>query len=61
MTHDIPCEAHFYQKGKHGLGIATETHARFKSDVNQSVQAWIELAHKWIGEVIADDKESTRR
>ncbi|HGK1484002.1 TPA: alpha/beta hydrolase [Streptococcus pneumoniae] len=61
LAHDIPCEAHFYQKGKHGLGIATRTHARFKSDVNQSVQAWIELAHKWIGEVIADDKESTRR
>ncbi|WP_303973232.1 alpha/beta hydrolase [Streptococcus merionis] len=61
LAQDVPCEAHFYQKGKHGLGVATDTHARFSDDVNTRVQTWLGLADAWIRGVIEDDKEITNR
>ena len=51
--HHIPVELHLYAKGGHGLGLADErTMCVDGSGVEPECQSWMELAYRWIREVI---------
>ena len=51
--HHIPVELHLYAKGGHGLGLADErTMCVDGSGVEPECQSWMELAYRWIKEVI---------
>lgn len=42
--YDIPVELHVYENGTHGLSLGTKE----VCTVNQSVQSWVDLSHKWL-------------
>ena len=51
--HNIPVELHLYAKGAHGLAFADErTMDRDGGAIENECQSWIELAYRWIKEVI---------
>ena len=51
--HHIPVELHLYAKGGHGLGLADERTMNVDgSGVEPECQSWMELAHRWVKEVI---------
>lgn len=51
--HNIPVELHLYAKGGHGLALADErTMDRDGGAIEVECQSWVELAYRWIKEVI---------
>lgn len=46
--HSIPFEAHFYQKGPHGLSLADKTSAREEAQIIPDDQGWMQLAIRWV-------------
>lgn len=51
--HGIPVELHLYAKGSHGLGLADErTMGRDGGGIEPECDNWMELAYRWIKEVI---------
>lgn len=49
IAHDVPVEAHFYPKGRHGLALAsTETWSGQPERLVPHVQSWFTLALRWI-------------
>lgn len=45
---NIPFEAHFYEKGSHGLSLADKTSAREERQVEADVQGWFSQALRWV-------------
>ena len=51
--HNIPVELHLYAKGGHGLGLADErTMGAEGYGIEPECQSWMELAYRWVKEVI---------
>lgn len=51
--HNIPVELHLYAKGGHGLGLADErTMGAGGYGIEPECQSWMELAYRWVKEVI---------
>lgn len=51
--HQIPVELHLYARGGHGLGLADErTMGVGGYGVELECQSWMELAYRWVREVI---------
>lgn len=46
--HNIPFEAHFYQKGPHALSLADKSTAGEETHIVPDVQGWFELAIRWV-------------
>lgn len=44
----IPCEAHFYQKGAHALGLGKAKNADFDFHINEHASAWVTTAMDWL-------------
>lgn len=42
---DVPWELHIYEKGRHGLSVASSA----SGEVNQHVRSWIKLSLEWLG------------
>ncbi|MEH7491704.1 alpha/beta hydrolase [Neobacillus niacini] len=45
---DIPFEVHVYEKGPHGLSLATQATAQAKSQIYQDASRWIVEAEAWL-------------
>ncbi|MDO5004022.1 MAG: alpha/beta hydrolase [Ligilactobacillus salivarius] len=50
LAKQIPCEAHFYQKGIHGVGLATNSYAKYPQDISEQLQTWFPMACQWLKE-----------
>ena len=46
--HKIPFEIHLFEKGDHGLSVATQAAAVAKSQMNPDVAKWTDLAEAWL-------------
>lgn len=46
----VPVEVHVFEKGEHGLALATPASAGKDWQVNRRARAWTELAGSWIAE-----------
>lgn len=46
--HQIPFEMHVFERGDHGLSVATQAAAAAKSQINRDVAKWTELAEAWL-------------
>lgn len=46
--HKIPFEMHIFEKGSHGLSLATQASAVAKSLINTDVAKWADLAEAWL-------------
>lgn len=44
----IPFEMHIFEKGDHGLSMATQASAAAKSQLNPDVAKWTDLAEAWL-------------
>ena len=44
----IDCEYHLYNRGGHGIGLATKTYARQNSKIMPDIARWTTLADEWI-------------
>lgn len=47
-NNDIPFEVHIYEKGPHGLSLATEATAQDKNYVDAKAANWIKEAESWL-------------
>lgn len=52
LAKKVPCEAHFYQRGIHGVGLATNSYAKYDQDVSPHLESWFPLACLWLKELI---------
>jgi acetyl esterase/lipase len=46
--HDIPFELHIFEKGAHGLSIATQASSADKTGINPDAARWIDLCSEWL-------------
>lgn len=53
--HKIPFELHIFEKGPHGLSVATQAAAAAKSQISRDVAKWTELAECWLEKRFALD------
>ena len=44
----VPCEAHIYQEGRHGLSVATPASAEEPSQIVPQVATWTGLMENWL-------------
>lgn len=44
----IPFEIHIFEKGQHGLSLATQESAKVKMQMNQDAAKWVGLAEAWL-------------
>lgn len=44
----VPCEAHFFQTGPHGMALADRTTALREKDADAAVAQWVALASAWL-------------
>lgn len=44
----VPCEAHFFEKGGHGLSLANELTACFPEQLSPRVAPWFDTAMSWL-------------
>lgn len=44
----VPCEAHMYQEGRHGLSVATSASAESPSQIKAHVATWTRLMGEWL-------------
>lgn len=44
----IPFEMHIFEKGSHGLSIATQASAGSRREINEDVAKWMELCDAWL-------------
>ena len=50
--HDVPCEMHIYQKGRHGVGMGNEeTWCGTDWRLLPALQGWPEMAARWLKEL----------
>lgn len=48
VANGIPCEAHVYQRGRHGLALANRASAKSPEYVDDHVASWSRLAGEWL-------------
>lgn len=48
VENGVPCEAHVYGRGRHGLALATRASARSAAEVDDHVASWTRLVGEWI-------------
>lgn len=48
VTMGVPCEAHIYQRGRHGLSLANRASAKSPDEVNDHVASWTRLVGEWL-------------
>jgi acetyl esterase/lipase len=48
VEHGVPCEAHVYQHGRHGLALANRASAKSPEYVDDHVASWTRLAGEWL-------------
>ena len=53
--HKIPFELHVFEKGPHGLGLATQATAAAKSQMYSDAAKWADLAGCWLEKRFAFD------
>ena len=46
----VPFELHIFEKGMHGLGVATEGGSGNLWTVNEAAAKWVPMCHKWLQE-----------
>ena len=46
----VPFELHIFEKGMHGLGVATEGGSGNLWTVNEAASKWVPMCHKWLQE-----------
>jgi acetyl esterase/lipase len=44
----VPCEAHVYQRGRHGLALANRASAKAPGYIDDHVASWTRLAGEWL-------------
>lgn len=54
LAKKVPCEAHFYQRGIHGVGLATQSYAKYAQDDSPHLQSWFGLACQWLEEQLLE-------
>lgn len=60
MKHKIPIEYHLYEKGGHGLSLASDlTDNMQRQCIEESCQNWIYLAEKWLQRQSPDTRTGT--
>jgi acetyl esterase/lipase len=53
MQHKIPVEYHMYEKGRHGLSLASElTDNQDHTCIQEECQSWVDLAETWLQNLI---------
>lgn len=57
----IPFELHIFEKGGHGLSLASQATAGAKSDINPRAASWVELCRQWLDLRIAIDLPAKSR
>lgn len=48
VENGVPCEAHVYQRGRHGLALASRASAKAPDYVDDHVASWARLAGEWL-------------
>jgi acetyl esterase/lipase len=48
VENGVPCEAHVYQQGRHGLALANRASAKGAGYVDDHVASWTRLAGEWL-------------
>lgn len=53
--HKIPFEVHIFEEGHHGLGLADQSSAESRQEMDKDAAQWVELARRWIEKRFALD------
>ncbi len=48
VENGVPCEAHIYQQGTHGMALATRASAKSPAEVDDHVASWTRLVGEWL-------------
>jgi acetyl esterase/lipase len=48
VENGVPCEAHIYQQGRHGMALATRASAKSPEEVDEHVASWGRLVGEWL-------------
>lgn len=48
VENGVPCEAHIYQRGRHGLALASRASAKAPGYIDDHVASWTRLAGEWL-------------
>ncbi len=54
--YQLPFELHIYEKGKHGLCLATDVSDNYKGLVDKSAAMWTESLKIWLNELFGDSQ-----
>src|SRR6266567_4315012 len=48
VENGVACEAHIYQKGKHGMSLASRASAKSPDEIDHHLVSWVQLTGEWI-------------
>lgn len=48
VENGVPCEAHIYEQGRHGMSLATRASAKSPEEVDDHVASWADLVGEWL-------------
>ena len=48
VENGVACEAHIYQKGKHGMSLASRASAKSPDEIDHHLASWVQLTGEWI-------------
>ena len=53
--HKVPFEVHVFEEGHHGLGLADQSSAESRQEMDKDAAQWVELARRWMEKRFALD------
>ena len=48
VENGVPCEAHVYQRGRHGMALGTRASAKSPAEIDDQVASWGRLVGEWL-------------
>jgi acetyl esterase/lipase len=48
VENGVPCEAHVYQRGRHGMALGTRASAKSPAEIDDHVASWGRLVGEWL-------------
>lgn len=48
QENNVDCEYHLFDRGGHGLALASKPYARNPDEIQPDIAIWTDLAHKWM-------------